>query len=197
ESYVKATITTPNNYLGDIMKLATLHDGEMIELSNQQELVVITYKMPVSEIAYDFFNALKAVTHGYATLDTEFLDFELVDVVKIQIQINYAPVDALDIIVPRPKAAQTAKQLVQKMKYTVPRRLYPMPVQAIVENKSIARIDVPPLRKNAAVNGEKRSISKKQQLLRRQNINKRKAAQSDIKLPQSVFDAILNLNNSD
>ena len=83
ESYVKATITTPNNYLGDIMKLATQHDGEMIELSNQQELVVITYKMPVSEIAYDFFNALKAVTHGYATLDTEFLDFELVDVVKI------------------------------------------------------------------------------------------------------------------
>lgn len=197
ESYVKATITTPNNYLGDIMKLATQHDGEMIELSNQQELVVITYKMPVSEIAYNFFNALKAVTHGYATLDTEFLDFELVDVVKIQIQINYAPVDALDIIVPRPKATQTAKQLVQKMKYTVPRRLYPMPVQAIVENKSIARIDVPPLRKNAAVNGEKRSISKKQQLLRRQNINKRKAAQSDIKLPQSVFDAILNLNNSD
>lgn len=197
ESYVKATITTPNNYLGDIMKLATQHDGEMIELSNQQELVVITYKMLVSEIAYDFFNALKAVTHGYATLDTEFLDFELVDVVKIQIQINYAPVDALDIIVPRLKAAQTAKQLVQKMKYTVPRRLYPMPVQAIVENKSIARIDVPPLRKNAAVNGEKRSISKKQQLLRRQNINKRKAAQSDIKLPQSVFDAILNLNNSD
>ena len=197
ESYVKATITTPNNYLGDIMKLATQHDGEMMELSNQQELVVITYKMPVSEIAYDFFNALKAITHGYATLDTEFLDFELVDVVKIQIQINYAPVDALDIIVPRPKAAQTAKQLVQKMKYTVPRRLYPMPVQAIVENKSIARIDVPPLRKNAAVNGEKRSISKKQQLLRRQNINKRKAAQSDIKLPQSVFDAILNLNNSD
>ena len=197
ESYVKATITTPNNYLGDIMKLATQHDGEMMELSNQQELVVITYKMPVSEIAYDFFNALKAITHGYATLDTEFLDFELVDVVKIQIQINYAPVDALDIIVTRPKAAQTAKQLVQKMKYTVPRRLYPMPVQAIVENKSIARIDVPPLRKNAAVNGEKRSISKKQQLLRRQNINKRKAAQSDIKLPQSVFDAILNLNNSD
>ncbi|MGL5899676.1 MAG: elongation factor 4, partial [Lactobacillaceae bacterium] len=88
-------------------------------------------------------------------------------------------------------------KLVEKLKYTVPRRLYPMPVQAIVENKAIARVDVPPLRKNAAVNGEKRSISKKQQLLRRQSLNKRQAARSDIKLPQSVFDAVLNIDKLD
>lgn len=195
ESYVKAVITTPNDYLGAVMKLCEQHFGEMVDLDNQQELVTLTYKLPVSEIAYNFFNSLKSITHGYATLDTEFLDFELVDVVKIQIQINYAPVDALDILVPRQNAAQIAHKLVEKLKYTVPRRLYPMPVQAIVENKAIARVDVPPLRKNAAVNGEKRSISKKQQLLRRQSLNKRQAARSDIKLPQSVFDAVLNLDS--
>jgi len=166
-------------------------------LGNQQDLVTLTYKLPVSEIAYDFFNSLKSITHGFATLDTEFLDYELVDVVKIQIQINYAAVDALDIIVPRQKADLIAHKLVKKLKYTVPRRLYPMPVQAMVENKAIARVDVPPLRKNAAVNGEKRSISKKQQLLRRQSLNKRQAVKSDIKLPQSVFDAILNINEPD
>ena len=197
ESYVKAVITTPNEYLGAVMKLCDQHFGEMVDLDNQQDLVTLTYKLPVSEIAYDFFNSLKSITHGFATLDTEFLDYELVDVVKIQIQINYAAVDALDIIVPRQKADLIAHKLVKKLKYTVPRRLYPMPVQAMVENKAIARVDVPPLRKNAAVNGEKRSISKKQQLLRRQSLNKRQAVKSDIKLPQSVFDAILNINEPD
>lgn len=197
ESYVKAVITTPNEYLGAVMKLCDQHFGEMVDLDNQQDLVTLTYKLPVSEIAYDFFNSLKSITHGFATLDTEFLDYELMDVVKIQIQINYAAVDALDIIVPRQKADLIAHKLVKKLKYTVPRRLYPMPVQAVVENKSIARVDVPPLRKNAAVNGEKRSISKKQQLLRRQSLNKRQAVKSDIKLPQSVFDAILNINEPD
>lgn len=197
ESYVKAVITTPNDYLGAVMKLCDQHFGEMVNLDNQQDLVTLTYKLPVSEIAYDFFNSLKSITHGFATLDTEFLDYELVNVVKIQIQINYAAVDALDIIVPRQKADLIAHKLVKKLKYTVPRRLYPMPVQAMVENKSIARVDVPPLRKNAAVNGEKRSISKKQQLLRRQSLNKRQAVKSDIKLPQSVFDAILNINEPD
>ncbi|WLT00181.1 translation elongation factor 4 [Lactobacillus helsingborgensis] len=197
ESYVKAVITTPNDYMGAVMKLCDQHFGEMVNLDNQQDLVTLTYKLPVSEIAYDFFNSLKSITHGFATLDTEFLDYELVDVVKIQIQINYAAVDALDIIVPRQKADLIAHKLVKKLKYTVPRRLYPMPVQAMVENKSIARVDVPPLRKNAAVNGEKRSISKKQQLLRRQSLNKRQAVKSDIKLPQSVFDAILNINEPD
>ena len=197
ESYVKAVITTPNEYLGAVMKLCDQHFGEMVDLDNQQDIVTLTYKLPVSEIAYDFFNSLKSITHGFATLDTEFLDYELVDVVKIQIQINYAAVDALDIIVPRQKADLIAHKLVKKLKYTVPRRLYPMPVQAMVENKSIARVDVPPLRKNAAVNGEKRSISKKQQLLRRQSLNKRQAVKSDIKLPQSVFDAILNINEPD
>ena len=197
ESYVKAVITTPNEYLGAVMKLCDQHFGEMVNLDNQQDLVTLTYKLPVSEIAYDFFNSLKSITHGFATLDTEFLDYELVDVVKIQIQINYAAVDALDIIVPGQKADLIAHKLVKKLKYTVPRRLYPMPVQAMVENKAIARVDVPPLRKNAAVNGEKRSISKKQQLLRRQSLNKRQAVKSDIKLPQSVFDAILNINEPD
>ena len=197
ESYVKAVITTPSEYLGAVMKLCDQHFGEMVDLDNQQDLVTLTYKLPVSEIAYDFFNSLKSITHGFATLDTEFLDYELVDVVKIQIQINYATVDALDIIVPRQKADLIAHKLVKKLKYTVPRRLYPMPVQAMVENKAIARVDVPPLRKNAAVNGEKRSISKKQQLLRRQSLNKRQAVKSDIKLPQSVFDAILNINEPD
>lgn len=191
EPYVKATITTPADSMGAVMKLVDQHLGTLLDMSNQGDLIVLIYKIPISEIAYNFFNKLKSDSHGYATLDTSFLDYELADVVKISIHINYAPVDALDTVVHRQDSEKIAQGIVKKMKYAVPRRLYPMPVQAFVEGKSIARIDVPPLRKNAAVNGEKHSISKKQQLLHRQNINKRQAAQSDIKLPQSVFNAIL------
>jgi GTP-binding protein LepA len=194
ESFVKAVMTTPSASLGPVMRLADNHLGTLLDMNNHGDLVELVYKLPISEIAYDFFNELKSESHGYATLDTSFLDYELADVVKIGVHINYAPVDALDVIVHRQDAEKIAQGIVKKMKYTVPRRLYPMPVQAFVERKSIARIDVPPLRKNAAVNGDKRSISKKQQLLRRQNVNKRQAARSDIELPQEVFNAILELD---
>ena len=99
----------------------------------------------------------------------------------------------MTFIIHRQDAPQLTQKLVTKLKYTIPRRLYPMPVQAVVEGKVLARVDVPPLRKNAAANNEKRSISKKQALLRRQNLNKRQAAHNDIELPQEVFNAILDL----
>lgn len=195
EPYSNVTITTPNSALSDIMKLVNNHLGKLINMDNQGELVTLHYQMPLSKIMYSFFNSLKSISHGYATLETEFGSYEPADVVKIEININYTKVDALSFIVHRQDAGNITQQLVKKLKYTIPRRLYPMPVQAIVEGKSIARTDVPPLRKNAAVNGEKRSVSKKQALLRRQSINKRQAMASDIKLPQDVFDAILDVSS--
>lgn len=194
EPFIKAEITTPNDLLSEVMKLADRHKSTLLNMDNQADLIVLTYKMPISEIAYDFFNQLKSVSHGYATLDTTFLDYEVADLVKVSVDINYATVDALSFIVHRVDASRMTQILVKKMKYTVPRRLYPTPVQAIVEGKSIARVDVPPLRKNAAVSGGNKSVSKKQALLRRQSMNKRQAARSEIQLPQEVFNAILELN---
>ena len=193
EPFVKAEIATPSESLSNIMKLATEFRGELIDMSNAQNLVVITYKMPLEKIAYEFFNRLKSVSHGYATLNTTFLDYEIADLVKVEVDVNYSTVDALGFIVHRDEAPISTQKLVEKLKYTMPRKLYPTPVQAIVEGKSMARVDVPPLRKNAAVNGEKRSISKKQALLRRQSLNKRRAARTQIQLPQEVFNAILEL----
>ncbi len=194
EPILKATIATPNDVLSDVMKLAEQYKGVFVDMGNQGNLVKLVYKMPLSEVAYDFFNRLKSVSHGYATLSTKLLDYEIADVVRVDVHVNYARVDALTFIVHREDAARLTQQLVEKLKYTIPRRLYPMPVQAVVEGKAMARVDVPPLRKNAAVNGDKHSISKKQALLRRQNINKRQASKSDIELPQAVFNAILELD---
>lgn len=193
EPFAKATITTQADVLGSVMKLAEQHKGMLVDMANQGELIVLEYRIPFAEIAYDFFNQLKSVSHGYATLMTEFDEYDLTDVVKIEVHVNYAKVDALSFVVHRDDAAKVTQELVHKLKYVIPRKLYPMPVQAIVEGKAIARVDVPPLRKNAAVSGDKKSISKKQALLRRQSVNKRQAAQSDIELPQEVFNAILEL----
>lgn len=192
--FLKADITLPSDNMGEAMKLAEQYMGTLMDITNEGELIVLTYKMPLSKIAYDFFNRLKSISHGYASLNTSFLDYEESDVVKVEVDVNYAPVDALAFVAHRTEAADMTQTLVHKLKYTIPRKLYPTPVQAIVEGKAIARIDVPPLRKNAAVNGEKHSVSKKQALLRRQSVNKCKAAHSQIELPQEVFNALLELN---
>ncbi|AKP64297.1 GTP-binding protein LepA [Levilactobacillus koreensis JCM 16448] len=193
EPLAEATITTTSESLSDVMKLATQHKGELQDMRNQGDLVVLVYQLPFAEIAYDFFNALKSVSHGYATLTTELSGYDIADVVKIEVHVNYAKVDALSFVVHREDAPKVAQELVHKLKFVIPRKLYPMPVQSVVEGKALARVDVPPLRKNAAANGEKKSTSKKQALLRRQSVNKRQAAHSDIELPQEVFNAVLDL----
>ncbi|UQS86116.1 translation elongation factor 4 (plasmid) [Nicoliella spurrieriana] len=194
EPMVKAIITTNDAELSAVMKLADQHKGIFVDMGNQGSLVELTYQMPLSEIAYDFFNKLKSVSHGYASLSTTLDGYKLADVVRVDVQINYARVDALTFVTHRTDAPEQTKQLVHKLKYTIPRRLYPMPAQAVVEGRVIARVDIPPLRKNAAVNGNQYSVSKKQALLRRQSINKRQAVKSDVELPQSVFNSILDLN---
>ncbi|AQW20913.1 elongation factor 4 [Lentilactobacillus curieae] len=195
EPFVRATISTPNELLSEVMKLAEQYKGELDDLQDNNGLIDAIYNMPLSEIAFEFFNKLKSVSHGYATLSSKMIGYRVADMVQVDVRINYADVDSLAFVTHRLDAPKQTQELVHKLKYTIPRKLYPMPVQAMVEGKAIARVDVPPLRKNAAVSGDKKSVSKKQALLRRQNINKRKAAQNDIKLPQSVFNAILEVHD--
>lgn len=185
EPYVHAKITLPNEMLNDIMRLAESRRGILEDLDTLGSMVVATYLMPISEIAYDFFNELKSVSHGFATLSTESADYNYSDLVKLEIAIDYANIDALTIITHRLKAERIAQNMVTKLRDLVPRKLQAMPVQAIVEGRVIARENIPPLRKVAA-KGTK--VSKKQQQLRRSG-----QAKVDIELPQAVFDAILDL----
>lgn len=195
EPMMTAVIDSPAENLDRVMQLAEQYRGTFQDMDNEGNRVRVNYRLPLAEIAHDFYNQLKSISHGYASLQTKPDGYEVSDLVKVEIHINYAKVDALSFITHRSKAAVLTKKLVHELKMTIPRRLYPMPVQAVVEGKVLARIDVPPLRKNAAVNGEQRSISKKQALLRRQNVNKRSAAHSDIALPQAVFNTLLALKD--
>ncbi|BDR57095.1 translation elongation factor 4 [Xylocopilactobacillus apis] len=193
EPMVNATIEVPNELLSPVMKLADQHKGLLVDMDSKAKNTELLYQIPVSEVAYQFFNELKSVSHGYATLDTEDAGYQKADVVKVEVNINYSPIDALSFIVHREDAGRLTQDLVHKLKYSVPRTLYPMPVQAVVEGKALARVDVPPLRKNAAVSGGKKSVSKKQDLLRRQSINKRQAVKNNVALSQEVFNSILEL----
>ncbi|EHS57712.1 translation elongation factor 4 [Paenibacillus kribbensis] len=193
EPFSEVTITLPEEYIGDMMKLVTSRKGIFYDLSYQSNQAILKYEMPASEIAYDFFDQLKSISRGYATMDVKYKEYRTADLVKAEILVNYLQIDALAFILHREDVYRTASELVLKLKHKIPRKLYPMPVQVLVEGKVIAREDVPPLRKNAAVSGEKKSISKKQALLRRQNMNKRKMESSDIRLPQEVFNTILEM----
>ena len=188
EPYMLAKMTLPNEMLNDIMRLAEGRRGELVDLATIGSMLMVTYRMPISEIAYDFFNELKSVSHGFATLSTEFDSYQESDLVRIDIAVDYAKVDALTFVMHRSKVDRVGTEIVSKLKDLIPRKLQSMPVQAIVEGRAIARADVPPLRK-AAASGTK--VSKKQQQLRRQGQKK-----SDIELPQAVFDAILDMNSN-
>ncbi|KRN98682.1 translation elongation factor 4 [Companilactobacillus kimchiensis] len=195
EPMFEVKIDTPNDSISDVMKIADRFKGEFINMDNGSDFVKLTYKMPLSEIAYNFFNQLKSVSHGYASMTSEFIDYEMADVVKAEILINYTHVDALTFVAHRQDVQALSQKLVEKLKYTIPRRLNPMPAQIMVEGKVVARVDIPPLRKNAAVNGKKYSASKKQALLRSQKNNKKNAARNEIQLPQKVFNSILELDD--
>jgi len=195
EPMFEVKINTLSESISDIMKIADRFKGEFVDMDNGSDFVELTYKMPLSEIAYNFFNQLKSVSHGYASMTSEFVDYEIADVVKAEILINYSHVDALTFVAHRQDVQKISQKLVEKLKYTMPRRLNPMPAQVMVEGKVVARVDIPPLRKNAAVNGNKYSVSKKQALLRRQSSNNKNAARNEIQLPQKVFNAILDLDN--
>ena len=188
EPYMLAKMTMPNDMLNDVMRLAEGRRGELVDLETIGAMLLVTYRMPISEIAYDFFNELKSVSHGFATLSTTFDQYQPSDLVRIDVAIDYAKIDALTFVVHRLKANRMGIELVDKLKDLIPRKLQAMPVQAIVEGRAIARADVPPLRK-AQASGTK--VSKKQQQMRRQGVKK-----SDIELPQAVFDAILQMNSN-
>lgn len=193
EPVVTVQITTLPETVNQVINLSEKYKGILTDLNNLSNLVQLTYDMPLSEIAYHFFNALKSETHGYATLSMGKIVYQPADIVKITFDINYSRVPQLTYLTHRIDANNEAQALVHKLKYTVPRQLYPMPAQAIIEGHVIARVDIPSIRKNAAVSGDKKSISKQQALLRRQSLNKRKSKQLTFELPQSVFDIFLEI----
>ena len=178
EPYVNATIIVPKDYVGAVMELSQEKRGEYENMTYLDETrVMIHYALPLSEIIYDYFDRLKSVTRGYASLDYELAGYRASSLVKVDILLNGEPVDALSAIVHREKAVSRGRQLVEKLRSLIPRQMFEIPVQAAIGNKVIARENVRAMRKDVLAKCYGGDISRKRKLLEKQKEGKKRMKQ--------------------
>ena len=196
EPYVKVSIITPNEYVGNIMPLCQDRRGEYKNMQYlDTRLVELHYEMPLNEIIYDFFDTLKARTKGYASLDYEFSEYKSSDLVKVDMLLNGDQVDALSFIAHRDKAYPRARKLCEKLKENIPRQLFEVPIQAAIGGKIIARETVKALRKDVLAKCYGGDITRKKKLLEKQKEGKKKMRQlGTVQIPTEAFLAVLKLD---
>lgn len=196
EPYVNATIIVPKDYVGAVMELSQEKRGEYENMTYLDETrVMIHYALPLSEIIYDYFDRLKSVTRGYASLDYELAGYRASSLVKVDILLNGEPVDDLSAIVHREKAVSRGRQLVEKLRSLIPRQMFEIPVQAAIGNKVIARENVRAMRKDVLAKCYGGDISRKRKLLEKQKEGKKRMKQvGSVELPQEAFMAILKMD---
>ena len=189
EPYVNATIIVPKDYVGAVMELSQEKRGEYENMTYLDETrVMIHYALPLSDIIYDYFDRLKSVTRGYASLDYELAGYRASSLVKVDILLNGEPVDALSAIVHREKAVSRGRQLVEKLRSLIPRQMFEIPVQAAIGNKVIARENVRAMRKDVLAKCYGGDISRKRKLLEKQKEGKKRMKQvGSVELPQEAF----------
>ena len=196
EPYVKVSIITPNEFVGNIMPLCQDRRGEYKNMQYlDQRLVEMHYEMPLNEIIYDFFDTLKARTKGYASLDYELTDYKLSELVKVDMLLNGDQVDALSFIAHKEKAYGRARKLCEKLKENIPRQLFEVPVQAAIGGKIIARETVKAMRKDVLAKCYGGDITRKKKLLEKQKEGKKKMRQlGTVQIPTEAFLAVLKLD---
>ncbi len=198
EPFVRMEIHVPNDFVGNVLKLCEDKRGKQKDIRYlTSSRVIITYELPFAEIVFDFFDQLKSLTRGFASLDYEFIGFTPSDLVKLDILINGEPVDAMSMIVHRDKAYRHGRDLALRLKGVIPRQLFEVVIQASIGQRVVARERVAPLRKNVTAKCYGGDITRKRKLLEKQKEGKRRMKKmGNIELPQEAFLAALKKDDS-
>jgi GTP-binding protein LepA len=196
EPIVTVHLFMPQEYVGPVMTLANLKRGVQLNMAYHGRQVMLTYEMPLAEIVLDFFDKLKSVSRGYASMDYEFKEYRAADVVKVDILINGDRIDALSLIVHRAQSQFRGRQVTAKMREIIPRQMFDVAIQAAIGANIIARENIKALRKNVLAKCYGGDITRKRKLLEKQKAGKKRMKQiGTVEVPQEAFLAILQVDD--
>ena len=188
EPWIKATMLTPDEYLGGLLQLCEERRGIQQNLTYAGTRAMLEYKLPLNEIVFDFYDRLKSISRGYASFDYEVIGYDKNDLVKMEIRVNGDPVDALAMIVYRPNAERRGRQLAERLKELIPRQMFKIAIQAAIGGKVIAAEHLSALRKDVTAKCYGGDVSRKRKLLEKQKKGKAKMRQyGNVDIPQSAF----------
>ncbi|MFZ8943401.1 MAG: translation elongation factor 4 [Methylophilaceae bacterium] len=195
EPIIQLNILLPNDYVGPVMTLANTKRGIQKNMQYMGRQVMLTYDIPLNEVVLDFFDRLKSVSRGYASMDYEFVEFRAADLVKLDIMVNGDRVDALSLIVHRSNSQFRARELAAKMRQLIPRQMFDVAIQASIGANIIARETVKAMRKNVLAKCYGGDVSRKRKLLEKQKAGKKRMKQvGNVEIPQEAFLAILQVD---